>query len=122
MWYIADPPSSRQREMKMVQDRLKRAIAIRGYKQRDLAEKLGMTDATLSRYVRGNREPRGDIICKIAETLNVSAEWLLGLSDKMDRHTDDPISEMKEGCFYIVKDGILYEAKRFNRRGNEDVP
>ena len=95
----------------MIQDRLKRAIAIRGYKQRDLAEKLGMTDATLSRYVRGNREPRADAIRKIAETLNVSTDWLLGLTDEMDRHPDYPLAEMKDGCFYIVRGGILYEGK-----------
>lgn len=95
----------------MFQGRLKRAIKLRGYTQEKLAEKCGITEVTLSRYVRGGREPRAGAIRKIAETLNVSTDWLLGLSDKMDRQTDDPLAKMKDSCFYIMKDGILYEAK-----------
>ena len=106
----------------MFQGRLKRAIKLRGYTQEKLAEKCGITEVTLSRYVRGGREPRAGAIRKIAEILNVSADWLLGLSDEMDRHPDYPLEKMKDNCFYVMKDGILYEAKRFNRRGNEDVP
>ena len=40
-------------------------------KQSELATLVGITEATLSRYENDKRAPRGDILYKIAETLEV---------------------------------------------------
>lgn len=46
-------------------------------KQKELADLAGVTEATLSRYENNKREPRGIIIAKIADALNVSSDYLL---------------------------------------------
>ncbi|MDY5912429.1 MAG: helix-turn-helix transcriptional regulator [Inconstantimicrobium porci] len=46
-------------------------------KQSELAETIGVTEATLSRYENDKRKPRGEIALKIAKALNVSIDYLL---------------------------------------------
>jgi transcriptional regulator with XRE-family HTH domain len=46
--------------------------------QKELAEKVGITEATLSRYITGEREPKAETLSKIAKELNTTSEELLG--------------------------------------------
>lgn len=52
--------------------------------QFEFAEKIGATQATLSSYENSNKTPSLDIVKNIAESFNVSIDWLLGLSDIVD--------------------------------------
>lgn len=45
--------------------------------QRELADLVGITEATLSRYENNKREPKGLILAKLAKALNVSTDYLL---------------------------------------------
>ena len=49
--------------------------------QCELANLIGTTNVTISRYVNGDRIPRIEIVAKIAEVFDVSIDYLLGLSD-----------------------------------------
>lgn len=62
-------------------DRLKYALKLRDMKQRQLAHLTGITEATVSRYITGEREPKADAIYSICKALNISADWLLGLME-----------------------------------------
>lgn len=50
----------------------------RGLSQEQLAQALGVTKATISRYENGNREPRNDQLKLIAKILDVTAAHLQG--------------------------------------------
>lgn len=63
----------------MVSDRIKIAIAVRNMTQKDLADAIGVTQATMTRYCKNQRKPTADAIIKICKTLNISADWLLEL-------------------------------------------
>ena len=54
--------------------------------QRDLAAATGLTEAAVSRYVTGAREPRAITVAKIAKALDVSPQELLGTvtNDEVD--------------------------------------
>lgn len=54
--------------------------------QRDLAAASSLTEAAVSRYISGAREPRAVTIAKIAKTLNVTPQELLGTitNDEVD--------------------------------------
>lgn len=54
--------------------------------QRDLAAATGLTEAAVSRYVSGAREPRAITVAKIARALDVSPQELLGAvtNDEVD--------------------------------------
>ena len=67
------------------QENLKRLMSSRGFSMRALSDEVGITSATISRYLSGNRTPDLQQIIKIAEYFNVSIDWLLGINgDKFD--------------------------------------
>lgn len=50
----------------------------RGLTQKELAEKTKISEATLSRYIHGDRQPRANNIANIADTLQTTTDYLLG--------------------------------------------
>lgn len=60
---------------------LKSLIDSRGKYAKEVADELGMTHATLSRYLNGVRNPEMSYVIKIAKTFGVSIDWLLGLDN-----------------------------------------
>ena len=66
-------------------NRLNLALAARGKKQIDLVQATGVNKSTVSRYLRGEREPKQSALFKIANLLEVSEAWLLGYDVPMER-------------------------------------
>ena len=60
-------------------DRIKECLDRLGMSQRELAAKCKCTEVTISRYISGDRTPKGPIIVLIANALGVSCDWLLGM-------------------------------------------
>lgn len=67
--------------MNIFSERLRNLLDSRGINQIWLAEKIHTTGATVSRYLNADRMPRGENVASVASALNVSADYLLGLSD-----------------------------------------
>lgn len=59
--------------------RLLNQMKKQGISQRQLADRLNTTEASLSRYVNGEREPKADMLANIATALNVTSDYLLGI-------------------------------------------
>lgn len=47
--------------------------------QKQLADRVNTTEATLSRYISGAREPKADMLANIATALNTTSDYLLGI-------------------------------------------
>lgn len=62
-------------------ERLKQLRIERGLKLKEVAEKLNVTIRTISRYEDGTREPSVELIVKFCELYEVSADYLLGITD-----------------------------------------
>ncbi|MBQ7372157.1 MAG: helix-turn-helix transcriptional regulator [Blautia sp.] len=76
------PGDARQR----IQDLIKN----RKITQAELAEKIGLSESTLSRFLQGKTKNLGDgYIIKIAKLFNVSTDFLLGETDIPDRKNYD---------------------------------
>lgn len=54
--------------------------------QKYVAEKIGITEVSLSRYENGQRKPNTDIIYRISKYYNVSADYLIGLKNHNYKH------------------------------------
>lgn len=61
-------------------ENLKRLMESRGINQKWLADEANTTEATISRYVNGIHKPNVELIAKIAKALDVSVDYLLGLT------------------------------------------
>lgn len=53
-----------------------------GLTQREFAKRLGIPLTTYTNWITGIRSPSGEAILSICTQLGISADWLLGLSDK----------------------------------------
>lgn len=53
----------------------------RNMSQRELAIRANTTEATISRYISGDRVPRIELVVEIARALNVTTDYLLGVTD-----------------------------------------
>ena len=59
-------------------ERLQQAISMSGMTQKELAEKVGITEAAVSHYLKGDRMPRSAVAVKLADVLNMSVDELMG--------------------------------------------
>ena len=64
--------------------RMKELISQKGLSQKQLAKISGLTESTISHYVRGERVPRGVNLIKIAKALDTTTDYLLGNEENED--------------------------------------
>ena len=72
---MIDRPIINQRVDELIHDVLK-------IKQREFAQDMGLKDCNVTHIIYGERPVGTKLILKMCEKYNVSAEWLLGLSDQ----------------------------------------
>ena len=66
-------------EKKDIQKRLCVAIKSSKLSQKVLAEKLGVSSSTISKYIHNNVLPSFDTFVKLCDVLSVSSDEILGL-------------------------------------------
>jgi transcriptional regulator with XRE-family HTH domain len=59
-----------------VGEKIKIALEAKGMSQKELSEKAHATEASISRYINGERYPKWQIVKRIADVLDVSLDWL----------------------------------------------
>ena len=80
--------------MKVFSERVKRLLSEKKLSQAELSTLSGVTAPSLCRYLRGDIEPRIDIVRNIAKALGVSEAYLLGLDEAP--HSIDERQELKQ--------------------------
>lgn len=69
--------------------RLRKARVAAGLTQKEMAEKLYMSQTNYNQYERGKCEPSLDTLARISKILGCSVDWLLGLRNIGDAREDD---------------------------------
>jgi transcriptional regulator with XRE-family HTH domain len=91
-------------------NRLKQLLDERGVSQKWLADAANTKEATISRYINGvNKSSRIDILANIATALNVTTDYLLGLSETQTRDRPE----------YSTEERVLISA--FRKASDRDV-
>lgn len=74
----------RQEIVRQFRQRLLETMEARGINRSQLSKKIGIDRSTLSQLLTegGDRLPRGDTVRALASSLQVSADWLLGLTSE----------------------------------------
>lgn len=67
--------------MNQFRERLNEALIENNLSQNALAQKIFMSQSVVNNYCTGKREPSLDVLMAICKVLNVSADYLLGLTD-----------------------------------------
>ena len=55
--------------------RITETLQRRGMTQKELAGRIGVTEAVMSRYVSGDREPKPDVLANIATALHTTSRY-----------------------------------------------
>ncbi|GAB3806641.1 helix-turn-helix domain-containing protein [Virgibacillus kimchii] len=79
--------------MDIFRERLKDIRIENGYKQEEMAKLLNVSTSGYGYYEQGRNEPSLETIQKIAVTLNVSADYLLGIIDTPSHPVEFTISD-----------------------------
>ena len=89
----------------MIGERLQEVRKDHGDTQKDLAAKLDVVFHTVSSWEQGKSEPCHDLLVKICQLYNVSADYLLGISDvdpayvqrrRIEHFTQEELSHLKD--------------------------
>lgn len=99
-----------------------------GLTQKQLAEKIGVAPITIQQYENGSREPRIATIGKIADALDVTADYLAGRTrgphtriatqEDIDRFSGEvSFTENGVGILSTPKGTLLHHFKKLNSQG-----
>jgi len=92
-------------------DRLKEVRELRNLSQRELASRCQIGDKQIWRYENGESNPTADHITAIAKELDISADYLLGLTDTAYIHfTEDELTPMERKLLVAVRQRRIVEA------------
>lgn len=71
--------------MEGIGERIAMLIKKEGLSQKELSTMAGVTESTLSRYIKNERKPKAEILANIATALNTTSDYLInGKIDKID--------------------------------------
>ena len=63
--------------IEQIQTRLKESITESGMKQTDIAKALGISQQTVSHYIKGDKMPALDTLANLLKLLDVDANYIL---------------------------------------------
>lgn len=88
--------------------RINDLIDQQGLRQSDLSNMTGIATGTISGYRNGDKEPTITNLRKIAQALDVSADYLIGLSDVRTPDIDTQAICKKIGCSDVVIENLTF--------------
>lgn len=77
-------------------EKLKKARADAGYTQRQVADILQMSKATIASYETGRTQPDIETLGKLCDFYCISADWLIGTKGA-NRHPDETAGNQSGG-------------------------
>lgn len=109
-------------------ERIKQIRESKGISRKQLADKLGVTEMSVGRYENNQREPKHDVLIKIAEILEVPVTLLILDDDGMDifnKHIEKEVNHAVNDIYplveYINNDKFQgrFDVKELFSEGNE---
>jgi transcriptional regulator with XRE-family HTH domain len=96
-----------------IHEKLKILRLCKGWSQDDMAEKLGYSLNGYAKIERGETELKVDKLEKIAETVGVNLQQLLGMNEKNVFNLIDNFSS-QHGNIYLSETQCVYELEKSN--------
>ena len=96
----------------IIGERIAGLLMEQGKTQRELAKQVGTTEASISRYIKGDRVPKGPILANIAKALHTTTDYLLG----NENDSNDPELE-----YNYTQRAIARNANRWSKKQKLDL-
>lgn len=97
-------------------NRLRELRKEKGLTLEDVSERLEITSMSLSRYERGEREPKGEILFKLAKMYEVTPDYLLGWTEERNDN-QNKILDNKD----VILISIYDEVKELTDSQKEEI-
>ncbi|MGL5327927.1 MAG: helix-turn-helix domain-containing protein [Peptostreptococcaceae bacterium] len=115
--------------METIAQRISRARRYLNLNQKELAQRANITEASLSRYENGIREPKSAVLTRLAEALEVSTDYLLGLTDDRTYDNSDISNKSEKDIELILQntkkmlqqDGLMFSGKPASKEAVDGV-
>ena len=115
-WEDKEPTEIVKEEQNMAQniigERIAGLLREQDKSQRELARQAGITNASISRYIKGDRVPKGSILANIAKALHTTTDYLLG----NEKDSNDPELE-----YNYTQRSIARNANRWSKKQKLDL-
>ena len=88
--------------------RLKQALKQAGMNQQELANKSGVSKASISQYVHGRFTPSNETASKLGDALNVNPVWLMGFDVPMldvSKLSEPQLMRLYDFYFKLLQEG-----------------
>lgn len=86
-------------------NRIKQRRIQLGMSQEDLAFQVGTSQKQISRYERGMNDPTGDVLSKLASSLNTTTDYILGNSDNPTREViKNDLDDVETEIIQLLRD------------------
>ena len=92
--------------------RISELLEQRGISQRELADRVGVSEVSMSRYINGGRTPKAPTLVNIAKELHTTSDYLLG----HEVESEDP-----ELVYYRTQRAIARNAKNWSKKQKADL-
>lgn len=96
--------------MSVFAERLKNLRDTKGQTQGEVGKAVGKSRESVSKYEIGEREPDTEVIAAIAKHFNVSADYILGITDDLVALID---KSAKSYCIEIVEYETYFKDEKF---------
>jgi len=100
---------------------LKSARETAGYQQKEVAALLKVTPQAYSAYELGKRQPDYATLIEIAKLLNVTTDYLLGLSDGVESSTNLPSEKEQQEKLSVVEKALIRNFRNSDTEGKEAI-
>jgi len=111
----------------LFQERLKAARELRKWNQSDLAARAGMPPSSIAHFESGSRKPSFDTLRRLANSLEVTTDFLLGrVDDPGMAEAGDPlfrdVGRLTAGDRELAKDFLKMLAERNQTKKSGEEP
>lgn len=96
--------------------------------QRELCKMADITEVSLSRYENGSRMPKAEVLARLAEVLNVSTDYLIGITDEKNTELQalNNMSKDAEDLYdhaekFLKRDGVMFSGKPISEKNIKQI-
>lgn len=90
--------------MGTIAERITQARTDLNINQKELAKRADITEANLSRYENGVREPKSAVLARLADALEVTTDYLVGLTDEKNYDAYDITKQSDDDILKTLQD------------------
>ena len=98
---------------------LKRLRMEKGYTQKDIADRLGMSPSAVGMYEQGRREPDNEVLASLCKLLDTTPDYLIGFTRQEEQEVGDVIDDFTK--LLMSQQGLMFNGQPMTAEDREKI-